>query len=384
MADSLKALEDYPDISFIDNITIDDLQAQMLSWYKEKYKAVTGKDAVMGKADECRLRLETDGYYIFLLLKKIDFTGKMNLLKYSVGNYLEELGANKKTSRKAAAASLTTIRYSLNAARTSATPIPSGSRTTAGDGVYFATTAYAEIPAGKTYIDVTAECSVEGKDGNNYSKGEINTMVDIIPFIDSVENITAPANGRDIETDDELKQRIYLAPNGYTNGGTDGAYAWEALQFDQTIADIKVFSDSPNVVNVVPLLNGGIIPGDEYIKDMQAYLSDHSRKMLTDKVSVEKPTAVNYTINAAYYINDSDKSKAETIQSLVDAAVQDYLTWQRGKLGRDINPDELITLMKNAGAKRVVVSQPVYMTTTQRQVAICSSTKVTYGGIEDD
>lgn len=73
--------------------------------------------------------------------------------------------------------------------------------------------------------------------------------------------------------------------------------------------------------------------------------------MLTDKVSVEKPTAVNYTINAAYYINDSDKSKAETIQSLVDAAVQDYLTWQRGKLGRDINPDELITLMKNAGAK---------------------------------
>lgn len=209
-------------------------------------------------------------------------------------------------------------------------------------------------------------------------------MVDIIPFIDSVENITAPENGRDIETDDELKQRIYLAPNGYTNGGTDGAYAWEARQFDQTLADIKVFSDSPNVVNVVPLLNGGIIPGDEYIKDMQEYLSDHSRKMLTDKVSVEKPTAVNYTINAAYYINDSDKSKAETIQSLVDAAVQDYLTWQRGKLGRDINPDELITLMKNAGAKRVAVSQPVYMTTTQRQVAICSSTKVTYGGIEDD
>lgn len=100
MADSLKALEDYPDISFIDNITIDDLQAKMLAWYKEKYKEVTGKDAVMGKADESRLRLETDGYYIFLLLKKIDFTGKMNLLKYSVGNYLEELGANKKTSRK--------------------------------------------------------------------------------------------------------------------------------------------------------------------------------------------------------------------------------------------------------------------------------------------
>lgn len=66
-------------------------------------------------------------------------------------------------------------------------------------------------------------------------------MVDIIPFIDSVENITAPENGRDIETDDELKQRIYLAPNGYTNGGTDGAYAWEARQFDQTLADIKVF-----------------------------------------------------------------------------------------------------------------------------------------------
>lgn len=43
MADNLKELTDYPDVSFIDNITIDELQEKMLAWYKEKYKEVTRK-----------------------------------------------------------------------------------------------------------------------------------------------------------------------------------------------------------------------------------------------------------------------------------------------------------------------------------------------------
>ena len=71
MADNLKELTDYPDVSFIDNITIDELQEKMLAWYKEKYKEVTGEDVKLGPSDERRLRLETDGYFIFLLLKKI-------------------------------------------------------------------------------------------------------------------------------------------------------------------------------------------------------------------------------------------------------------------------------------------------------------------------
>ena len=384
MADNLKELTDYPDVSFIDNITIDELQEKMLAWYKEKYKEVTGEDVKLGPSDERRLRLETDGYFIFLLLKKIDFTGKMNLLKYSVGSYLDELGANKKVSRKDAAASLTTIRYNMNAARDSATGIPKGSRTTAGDDIYFSTTEYAEIPAGETYIDVTAECSETGSVTNDYAIGEINTMVDIIPFIDSVENITVPENGRDEETDDELRQRIYLAPNSYTNGGTEGSYAYMALQFDQTLADIKVFSESTKIVNVVPLLSGGNIPGDEYIKDLQTYLSDGSRRMLTDSISVSKPSTVNYTIKATYYINMSDKKQAETIQTQVKEAVESYISWQRLKLGRDINADELTTLMKNAGAKRVAITSPVYTAITKTDVAICTESDVTYGGLEDD
>lgn len=56
---SLKSIKDYPEISFMDNYTIEKLSDDMISWFKEKHKEVTGKDIVLGKADDRRIILLT-------------------------------------------------------------------------------------------------------------------------------------------------------------------------------------------------------------------------------------------------------------------------------------------------------------------------------------
>ncbi len=45
---------------------------------------------------------------------------------------------------------------------------------------------------------------------------------------------------------------------------------------------------------------------------------------------------------------------AEVIDSNIKQAAAQYEAWQTTKLGRDLNPDELIKLCKLAGAKRIV------------------------------
>ena len=162
MADELKAIEDYPDVSFIDGYTLDQLNKDMLSWYQEKMEDLTGSRVVLAKGDDRRLRLQTDAYYIFQAMMMTDDAGKMGLLKYARGDYLDNLGALKHVARHEPTGANTTIRFSLQEVRTSATPIPAGTRVTAGDNIYFATDGYAEIPAGSLYTDVGATCMETG------------------------------------------------------------------------------------------------------------------------------------------------------------------------------------------------------------------------------
>lgn len=89
-------------------------------------------------------------------------------------------------------------------------------------------------------------------------------------------------------------------------------------------------------------------------------------------------------LDVKYYINTSDLKRADTIKANVAAAVDQYVIWQRSKIGRDINPSQLIQMMVSAGAKRVEVKLPVFQVVGATNVAKLVSQNVAYGGIEDD
>ena len=160
--------------------------------------------------------------------------------------------------------------------------------------------------------------------------------MDPIAYVDTMANTTLSEGGSDTETDDSLRERVWEAPETLSVAGPTGAYAARTKAANSNIIDVYVDSPSPGVVRIVPLLTGGEVPGKELLAEVQSELSADSVRPLTDHVQATDPTVVSYDINATYYIDDD--ADAATVQAAVATAVSNFATWQRARLGRDINP----------------------------------------------
>lgn len=385
MSDILNTIDSLPDISFIDNMTLEGLQSLLLNSFIEKYKEVTGKTIQLSKADPNRIIMLSCAQLIYQGMQNIDKAGKMNFLKYAFDGYMDNLSVFKKVTRNPAKAATVPLRFTLSEARAAATSIPAGTRVTAAYEVYFATTEYAEIPAGETQIEILAECTEAGTVGNDYAAGELSTLVDPIGFISSVTNTAESTGGTEIEDDQSMAERTYLAPSSYSTAGPDDAYEYWVKDSNPSIGDVKISNPTPGVVDIRFVMDDGTVPDDTTVAATQAYVQQRGKRPLTDNVQVKKPTVETYEISIKYFINSSESSSAMAIQAQVETAVSDFILWQATKVGRDINPDELVARIKNAGAKRVVVTAPVFRVIGDTAKAQLSGTPtVTYGGLEND
>lgn len=374
---TMSKLDNLADIVFVD-ADADEVESYVIG----RYEAITGR--TLAKGDPVRLFLLTIAALIVLLLNKINETGKQNLLRYATGDNLDHLGALVGVERIPAKAAVTTMRVKLSAQLQTATIIPAGTRFTAGDNVFFALDAPLVIEAGITSGDGSATCLAKGELGNGYIAGQLKTLVDPVPYVDSVANITTSEGGAEVQDDDSYREDIRLAPEHFSTAGPDGAYVYYAKRASSKISDVTVWSPEAGKVEVRPLLAGGELPGEEMLQQVKATLNDKTVRPLTDNISVLAPEQVSYSINLTYYIASDNKAQATAIQNVVNAAVDDYVLWQKSRLGRDINPSELIVRVMAAGAKRVAVTAPAFTATTDTQVAVCSTKTVTLGGIEDD
>lgn len=380
---SIERFRNLPDVEFV-NRDIETILAKMIADYEQAYFDANGERKVLAKGDPVRIWIYSQALKYYAALQLIDYTGKQNLLKYASGPRLENIGARVGVTRLQADFAIATQRFVLSATRPSATPIPKGTRVSPGANVFFATKAYAEIPAGQTYVDIIVECTETGAFANGYLPGQINVLVDPLPYIASVENIDTSQSGADIESDDSLRERIFLRPDSFSTAGPKGAYIYHVLAYSQSIIDVEAYSPSEGVVDVRFLLAGGTVPDQAMIDEVLAHLSDDKKRPLTDHVLVDAPEQVNYNIELTYYIKSADVSQAPSIQAKVIAAINDYQLWQKSKIGRDINPDELITRIRQAGGKRTVVTAPEFTALTNIQVANDVTLTVTYGGLEDE
>ena len=372
-----------PDVSFIDGVTLDDIQQQLISDYIEKYEELTGESVELTRADPASLILYACSIQIFQAMLYVDRAGKQDLLKYSYGEYLDNLAALKGITREPAKPAVVTMRFSLAAIRPSVVAIPAGTRVSNGD-IYFETDEYVEIPSGDTYVDVTATCQTDGEEGNGLLAGEINILTDPIPYVASVANTEATMGGTDIEDDDTLASRVFIAPSKYSVAGPEEAYRYWIAEFNSSISDVYLESPSAGQVLIEFILENGELPNEAMVRSLADYLADENIRPLTDEVIVQAPATTTFNLDVQYWINRSDTNQAATIQSAVAQAVSDYISWQQSKIGRDINPDKLVSLMTQAGAKRVSVTSPAYTVVADATIARVGTQSVTYGGIEDD
>ena len=385
MQNEISKLYNLPDISFVDDISYEKILNEMIADYEKKYQEATGRKVALRPGDKEHIHLRIEAGQYFQMYQILDNAAKMNLLKYSKGNFLRHLGAFKKTFIQEPKPAVVTARFTLSEIRKDVIYIPQGTRITAGDGVYFATDDYAEVKAGDFFVDVDCTCETVGEVGNEYIVGQIETIVDPVPYVSGVSNITKSDGGTGEESEDSFRERIFLAPSSYSVAGPADAYEYWVKQYNSAaIEDVKIYEPTEAVVDIRILLVGGALPSKTFCSGCLEYLRENPIIPLTDNDLVAAPDVVNYNLKAVYYIARSDLNNIKVIQESIEAAKETYLNWQRTKIGRDINPDALTEFVRAAGGKRVVITSPVFTPIPETSIAMEKTVEFTYGGIEDD
>lgn len=337
----------------------------------------------LARADPLRLFLRAVELLLMQQRLLIDETAKMNLLAFAKGEYLDRLGDLVGCERLAATAAVTTLEVTLSTVRETSTIIRQGTRVTADNDVYFSTDEALIFAAGETVKTVSATCTVTGEIGNGYAAGELSNIVDPQPFLLSITNLTTSAGGSDIESDDNFRERIHSAPESFSCAGSEGAYISQAKSVSALISDVAVDSETPGTVQVYVLLKNGELPDEEILNAVNEHLNARTIRPLTDLVTVKSPTVLEYELVARYFISREDVHAAAEIELAAQNAVNEFVEYQRSKLGRDVNPSKLVQMLLNAGVKRVEISSPTFTATDNFSVAIPASVNVTFAGLED-
>lgn len=371
-----------PEISYVDDLTLEQAKADARSYYEAKYQELTGDKLSLEDADPLKLELDTIAYLFYSCAMYIDSAAKQNNLKYSTGAFLDNYAAGLGMTRQEPLPAKCTIRFTLSEVQAEDYTIPEGTRCSSDDDLFFASDTDAVIPAGNTYVDVPCTCTSPGVGGNGYSVGAINVLVDTLPYVSEVSNITVPEGGSDIEDDEAFAERIFYRPSIYSTAGVEDAYIYHAKSASPLVGEVQVFSPEPCEVNVVFCTKDGSVPSSALISQVQSYLNDKSRKPLCDHITVSAPDTVTYNIEVTYYVDDADRSRATDIQASVADAISSYEKWQKGAVGRDINPSRLNKFIMDAGAKRCVITQPVFTAVDVDELPVLGTVSVTYGGVE--
>ena len=309
---------------------------------------------------------------------------KQRTLQYARGAVLDAIGARYNVSRVEPTSASAVFRFSVSDVQYENIIIPAGTRITSDGSVYFETEETVVLTAGDTYVDVVGVCAEGGASYHGVTAGLIATLVDLIPYISSVSNITVTAGGADGEPyteegDESFRERIRLAPAALSTAGPESAYRYFVKTADPDIIDVAVVcpEDQPNVVNLYPLMTGGELPGEDVLEKVLAVLGDDVRPM-TDKVNAIAPTVVNYEIEIKYYT--TKEAEASTIEAIegIGGAIDQYNEWQTTALGRGINPDQLrrfiLAPTTGTGALRVDVVKPSYAELSRMQIAKLTGT----------
>lgn len=321
-----------------------------------------------------------------------NYTGNQNIPSRASGKNLDALGELfYVVERPAAQPAVCNMRFHISAAQDTAILIPAGTRVTdASSTLIWETVDDVYVAIGNTYADVQVRCQTTGVIGNDYAVGQINTIVDLYDYYSGCENTTVSDGGADQATDDEFYELMRASMDAYSTAGPKGGYVYIAKRVSTEIADVAAISPSAGAVDLYVLMNDGTIAQTEVKKAVLAACNADTVRPLTDLVSVKDPDTVDYDISFTYYIpRDAPISSAE-IESSVDTAINQYVAWQSGKLGRDINPSYLIGLLMQTGIKRVVLTSPSYSVLNDGsnsgapQVASVGNITATNGGDEDE
>lgn len=327
------------------------------------------------------------------VMAMINHAANQNIPSQAVGENLDALGELYfGRARPQAVPAGVTIRFTISEAQAFQVLVPKGTRVAvSSDNLIFETEEDAYVAIGATTVDVHAVCQTAGEIGNAYLPGQLSELVDPFPYYLICENTTTSDGGADAATDDEYYELMVASQDAYSTAGAIGSYKYWAKSVSTNIADVVVTSPTAGEVKLYVLMNDGTIASSEVKTAVLAACNADEVRPLTDQVQVLDPAEVSYDIALTYYISRDASQSGSDIQAAVAATAEAYQAWQSAKLGRDINPSTLISMiMQVDGVKRVDLVSPTYTVlsdgsdNTTPELAAVNTVTLTNGGIEDE
>lgn len=183
-----------------------------------------------------------------------------------------------------------------------------------------------------------------------------------------------------MESDTDFRRRMVLAPEGYSVAGPEGSYIFHALSADADILDASASSPSPGEVLVSILSREGSgAASAALVAKVDHYLSDVTRRPLTDLVTVQSAAIINYDVVATLHTY-----RGPDADIVLDAARTRLAAYVADchRLGRDVTRSGIFAALHVDGVQNVDLIRPAADLIVSRQAApYCTGVTVTFAGV---
>lgn len=315
------------------------------------YEDMTGKKLLPAQPE--RLLIDLIVYAETVLRESIQAAGEMNLPAYAEGAALEHLASFFGLSRLAAKSAKMDVTVTIAPEQAGGAVFPAGWQAEFSGVVFTAPESFV-IPAGSHQVGVTLVCEEPGVAGNGVPVGMTGNVVEPVAG-EEVVAVSMSMGGADEEGDDGLRERLRLAPDGFSVAGPAGAYRYFAMAAHQDVIDVAVAGNEPGVVDVYPLTKDGL-PGNEVIAAVYDSCSADTVRPLCDTIRVLPPAEIVYELRAV--VTPYSWADAAHVADLAGEAAQGYVDTVAAGLGRDVVVSALVAAMMVAGCYRVEVISP--------------------------
>jgi len=338
---------------------------------KADYEARTGRTLEPAQVE--MLLINGFAYRESLIRNQIQDAALQNLVAFARFPALDYLGELVGVVRLPSQAAQTTLELTMIEGHGDIV-IPSGLRVSSTDGrTVFALIQDYQVATADSVVSVTAIAQSNGVSGNDYALGTISVILDPQPYLATASNTSISEGGSDEESDDQLRERIRLAPNSFSVAGPYKAYEFHTFSASPLIIDVAVdnrryqVGDTipagkslgdviPGTVEVFPLLEGLTETPQEILDLVYSKLTAERVRPLNDIVFVTSPTAVNTAITVGLILYEGTV-QADVVQ-VVEAALDAFRNGRRKLLGQDVVIDQIKAVCMVDGVYKANITAP--------------------------
>lgn len=364
------------------NVTQADILNSFIKNYEDAYFILTGNVKKLQPAQAEQLLINSGAYECYLHALRIQSAALQGLAQFATYPQLDQICQPFGVIRLSAEPAGDQAEFILNTGH-GALVIPNTIRIQSQDGLAtFKLIAPIVVAAGIDVVTGNIECDTPGVVGNGYTPGKVSVILDPQPYLASATNIGITAGGSDDETDEAMRERLYLSPSAFSTAGPEDGYIYLAKSASPLIADVSVDNGGGGVVNIYPLVIGGPTPA-QVLADVNTACSARDKRPTSDLVNVFSPTVVNYNIDISVIGYTSKDYTTGVANSL--AAVQLLADSNGKKLGLDVVRSQISAAASNDALYSVTINAPAAdIVVNKTQVAVCTGVNVVLTGFNND